>query len=149
MRLTVGDPQRDAVEELQRLHRGFTERTGRLERHATMASTAGFEAELHALAAAHAALGEAIAAALRERGAEAEAVPAEPHDGAPRSHWGRLVADLEAARAARNAVVTARSRLLDHDETLAPLFDRLDAGLDAHLAHLRNQIARADPQAIN
>jgi hypothetical protein len=149
-RLTVGDPQRNVVEQLVAMHRRSAAQVEHLAAAAAQAPTAAAERELHALAAEEGTLSAAVAHALSERNAVTVAVPTSASNGVvARNHWGRLVAILEACQAARAQLLLDTPRLLELDPTLADLLRPLLRALDTEIVALRAMIARADPQAID
>jgi hypothetical protein len=150
LRLAGGDRTGEVAEHLHGMHRHCTEQAQRLAAAAAQAPTAGAEEALRDLAARQADLATALAAALAQRQAPAAAsAPAPVLNGAARNHWARLVAALEACRAARSELARATPRLIEADASLAPLLEIVDRGYERESLALRALIARADPQALN
>lgn len=150
IRFASGDRAGEVVEHLRDMHRRCTEQAHRLGAAAAQAPTAGFERELRSLADAQAERVTVVAEGLAQRGvAPATTVPAPVLNGAARNHWARLVAALEACRAARAELARTTPRLLEADASLASLLARVDGGFQHESLVLRALIARADPLALN
>jgi hypothetical protein len=132
------------------MHQRCADQTQRLAAAAAQAPTAGAEEELRGLAAAQDELTASLAAALAQRAAApAVAMPALVLNGAARNHWARLVAALEACRAARAELARTTPRLTEADASLAPVWETVDRRYERESLALRALIARADPQALN
>jgi len=151
LRLAVGDPQREVVEQLGIMHRRAADQAERLAAAAAQAPTAGAESDLRALAAERSEVAAGLARALKERVAVAADVVASRSalNGATQNHWARLVAALEACREARAQLARTSPHLLELDPSLADLIAALDRSHYAESVVLRTLIARADPQALN
>jgi hypothetical protein len=150
LRLAIGDPKDEVVEQLARMHQRAVDQGRRLEAYAAQAPNAAAETELQALAAERRTQVDGLAAALQVSNApEPSAGPPIVPNGAARNHWARLVAALEACRTERAETLRATPRLLELDPTLAPVLESSLRSLDAELLALRALIARADPQALN
>jgi hypothetical protein len=87
--------------------------------------------------------------ALGEVGIWVQSEPARPAPPKGLSHWERLTEDLEAHRAARKQLREVAVHFADSEPVLAATLERVGAVEDTHLRHLRDLIARADPQAID
>ena len=151
-RLVWGESQlvvHEVVPELQKAHAGFVQRAEQMRRHAETAPNQLNHQELGRLGDEERGHAQQLLEALAATGAAAiPPTAAVPPDGAL-NHWGRLVQDLEAHRAAARHL---REEAVHFAETLpetASLFDRLCRAEEAHALRLRDLIARADPQAIN
>lgn len=148
IQLATGDPQQPLRDALLRLYQASAERVARLAAHAAQAPTPGSETHLDELAAAETGVRDALQRALHARGVETPAAPAAANDGR-HNHWARLVADLDACRAARDRLLRQRADLLERDPSIAELVDSVLANFDTQADGLRTLISRADPQALN
>lgn len=151
LRLAVGDPKHEVVEQLGIMHQREVDQAERLAAGAAQAPTAGAERDLRALAAERGEMAAGLAGALKERGgaiADAAGTRAAPN-GATQNHWARLVVALEACRNARAQLARTSPHLLELDPSLADPIAALDRSHYVESVALRTLIARADPQALN
>ncbi len=134
---------------LVEIYEGFAARRARLLADAALAPTEASATNLRALADDLAAAAAQLRPALEERGVTVRraAPPAAASSGA--SHWARVVADMEAERAARDQILEYGARFADDDPGAAALLEALVEHLDHSCSWLRREIARADPQALN
>lgn len=138
----------------KRLHEAFLEiysgllsRRAQIQRHAESAPSGASRTHLERLAERLAAAAAALRTDLDERGVTVRSTPSPVDEPAETSHWARVVADLEAERAARDQILTALARFADEDPRAAALLEVLVERVDEHCSALRAEIARADPQA--
>ena len=151
-RLVVGGTaadSHDATAALNDCYIGCVQRARQLHRHAEMAPQEYSIAGLKHLATAEDAQADRLREALLAAGQAVPTVPSEPLAADARSHWGRLVQDLEPHRTSARRL---RELAMHFAETLpatAGLFDELCRQEIVHCQQLRTLIARADPQAID
>jgi hypothetical protein len=151
-RLVLGDSQvviHDAVPELQKAHAGFVQRAEQMRRHAETAPNQLNHQELGRLGDEEQAYAQQLLEALTAMGASSTLQAAGTVPDGALNHWGRLVQDLEAHRAAARHL---REEAVHFAETLpetAKLLEQLCRAEEAHALRLRDLIARTDPQALN
>jgi hypothetical protein len=136
-------------EDLRNLYQGFVERAAHIELTAGEAPTEAMENDLRKLAADHRETAELIKVALEARKSSAPSAVAAPAPTGAVNHWARVVEDLEDAHKGHNQLREVANRILESNPELTDLFDTLTQRLAAHVARLRGEIARADPQALN
>lgn len=146
--LTGMVPLGDDVTLLREACQGCLDRADRLRAGAERAPDPRSRDELRALAQAEIDTANRIATLMGERRAEAPEIPQTPPCPA-RSHWARLVAQLERHRTAAQSYRELTTRLAQRAPEAAALFEQLSAAQMTASRRLRALIARADPQAIN
>ncbi len=134
---------------LQTLFRGFVERSNRLHQTAAQAPVESMAMDLRKLADAHRETGELIRAALESRRSAAPTVIAAATRPSEENHWARIVEDLQAFHDGRDQVMDLGNDIVESCPELTDLFESLTVKMSDHIARLRREIARADPQAHN
>lgn len=136
-------------EDLRNLYKGFVERAARIELTANEAPTESSENDLRKLAADHRKTADLIKVALEARKSSAPSAVAAPTPSGAVNHWARVVEDLEATHEGHNQLREVANRILETNPELTDLFETLTQRFADHVARLRGEIARADPQALN
>ncbi len=134
---------------LQNLFRGFVERAERLALTAGQAPSKATETDLRKLADDHRATADLIKSALESRKSSAPSSVGAVTASTGVNHWARIVEDLEVFQQGRNQLMELSNDILESYPELTPLFDALAKKTADHIARLRGEIARADPQALN
>ena len=143
------DANRRVNSQLHDLYRSYHARADRLQATASQAPSESTERDLKTLASDHRRLADLIAAALEERSASVPSVPESAEESVGHNHWARVVEDLPVFQEGRNSTLDLGSAILEKHPELTDLFDVLTRKCDEHVARLRGEIARADPQALN
>ncbi len=136
-------------EKLKDLYIGFLLRAELLRGMAATAPSDATESDIRRLADDHAKLARLVGAAIEAR---TTSVPKhfdqlEPAHGI--NHWARLVEGLVIFQHGRDKLMDLSRDLLETYPEFTDLFDVLTMSFEDHIARLRGEIARADPQAHN
>ena len=134
------------MDALSRAYLETVARADALERHAQAAPQEASAKALSRLAEAAGQQVEALATALRAANAPLPAQPATSGLAAG-SHWGRLVADLEAHRDAAQRYREVSTAMAMDTPASAAIIEGLLRHCEEQCRELRTLIARADPQA--
>ncbi|HVN86044.1 MAG TPA: ferritin-like domain-containing protein [Candidatus Binatia bacterium] len=139
----------DAIPALQQARAAFVVRARMLRRHAEQAPNQLQHDELSRLAGQDETRVHEVTEVLTTLGGQPAEPPPLPAVTGALNHWARLVEALESHRA---AVKSLREQSIHFAEALpdtAALFDRLCREEERHGIHLRDLIARTDPQALD
>jgi hypothetical protein len=141
--------QRDATAALARSYSDCAQRARQLHRHSEMAPHTYSAEALAELASAEESLAQRWREGLEAVGAPLPTIGAEPPQRGALNHWGRLVQDLEAHRAAVQRLRELAVHFAEELPATSTLFDEACHEESVHCERLRTLIARADPQALD
>ena len=147
LRLTVGGPPPAA--DVARFHAMTLAGSRALVRCAELAPQPGVADELYQLGERETAAAERLAGTLKPIGIPVSPTPTTSPITDGQNHWARLVQVLEHQRESRKQLLEAA---VEHAEThpeLAALLRKLLREKDTLIEHLRNLVAKADPQALD